>query len=197
MSDHIQTSILAVQVLALVGLIWYAWETRGMRKASQDQVEVSQGLMNAAMAQVEGLSKPCLTLWSGLRDGADAILNTHGAVGNTIAQSDHGSFVVQNIGNGVALNVSYRFVQLIQTGLASRPGEIRYVQNVLASQKVTMAEPMGPFGGEWEVHFEYQSMGGRKYQSIVTMNNHVLTAFVFKSIPEKSDKNDDSSVEGH
>jgi hypothetical protein len=38
-----------------------------MRRAAQEQVEVSQGLIKAAMDQVEGLSKPCLKLWAELR----------------------------------------------------------------------------------------------------------------------------------
>jgi hypothetical protein len=68
----VQWLMFTVQFLGLIGLALYTWETHKTRKASQDQVRVSQGLIAAAMDQVEGLSKPCLTLWSGLRDGTDA-----------------------------------------------------------------------------------------------------------------------------
>jgi len=85
---------LVVQVLGLLGLLWYVTETMKIRRASQKQVE--------------GMSKPCLTFWGELRDGTDAILEMHGAVGNIVAAADGGSYVVLNIGNGVALNIRYR-----------------------------------------------------------------------------------------
>ena len=45
-----------------------------------------------------------------LRDGADAILEMNGAVGNIIARPDQGSFIIaEDLGNGAALNVRYRF----------------------------------------------------------------------------------------
>src|ERR1035437_8710009 len=114
----VQWLMFTVQFLGLIGLALYTWETHKTRKASQDQVRVSQGLIAAAMDQVEGLSKPCLTLWSGLRDGTDAIQETGGAVGNTVARGDEGSFVLQNIGNGIALNVRYQFVRMPQTEIS-------------------------------------------------------------------------------
>ena len=106
MKDPVQVGMLIVQVIGLGGLFWYAWETREMRKASQEQVNISQALIRAAMDQIEGLSKPCLTLCGDLRDPGDAIwaASTQGAVGGTIARNTDGKFVVQNIGNGVALN---------------------------------------------------------------------------------------------
>src|ERR1017187_1895651 len=182
----VQGLMFTVQFVGLIGLALYTWESHKTRKASQDQVRVSQGLIAAAMDQVEGLSKPCLTLWSGLRDGTDAILETAGAVGNTVARGDEGNFVLQNIGNGIALNVSYRFVQTPQTE-TNRQHQKRYTQNVLAAQKVRMVEPMNPYGGgPWEVHFEYSSIGQREYESVVTINNFVLTAFVFGPTAEST-----------
>jgi len=41
----------------------------------KDPVTHLAELVVAAMEQVEGLSKPCLTLWSDLRDQADAIMS--------------------------------------------------------------------------------------------------------------------------
>jgi hypothetical protein len=81
--------MLGVQFVALVGLFWYCVETRKMREAAQDQVRISQDLIVAAMEQVEGLSKPCLTLDSELRDAADAIMGI-GVVGNTVPAGDRG-----------------------------------------------------------------------------------------------------------
>jgi hypothetical protein len=97
MSDCIQAAMLGVQILALIGLFYYACETRKIRKAAQQQTE--------------GMSKPCLTLWGGLREGIDVMLGMDGAAGNIIAAANEGSYVVQNIGNGVALNVRYHFTR--------------------------------------------------------------------------------------
>jgi hypothetical protein len=137
MADPVQEHMLTVQIwmlviqsLALGGLIWYTWVTRGIRKASQDQVRVSQDLIKVAMDQVEGLSKPCLTLYSGLRDGADAIMAMNGAVGNTVARGDQGSFVLQNIGNGIALNVRYQFLRVPREEVARQHHE-HYLQHIL------------------------------------------------------------------
>ncbi len=183
MYDPIPISMLAVQGLALAGLIWYAFETRWMREAAQEQVKVSQDLINAAMDQVEGLSKPCLTLRSRLRDASDAILEMNGAVGNTEASGDQGRFVLQNIGNGVALNVSYRFEHLNSIDAPPRAHRARYVQNVLAGQNVTMAEPMGAYAGGYNLIFCYESIGGRKYKTTVTMHHYVLTELKFQRLP--------------
>ncbi len=63
------------------------------------------------MEQVEGLSKPCLTLWSDLRNQKDAMFENGGAIGSTKARDDQGDFVVQNIGNGFAMNITIDFRQ--------------------------------------------------------------------------------------
>jgi hypothetical protein len=185
MIDPIQTGMLGVQITALVGLFWYCVETRRMRKAAQDQVRISQNLIVAAMDQVEGLSKPCLTMDSNLRDAADAIMSI-GVVGNTVAAEDKGSFAVRNIGNGVALNVNFNIIYTGQYPANFPKPQLRYLQNVLAGQRVNMLAPMNPYnGGEFEVVFHYQSIGGRCYESRIIMNAFVLTEFRFGTlIPE-------------
>jgi len=181
----VQIWMLAVQFLALGGLIWYTVVTRGIRRASQEQVRISQDLIKVAMDQVEGLSKPCLTLYSGLRDGIDAIWERGGAIGNTVARGDQGSFVLQNIGNGIALNVCYQFLRIPREEGAGQRQE-HYMQHILAAEKVTMSASITAYDGEWELQIEYQSIGGRKYQSIVTISgpDHTLTAFRFTSANE-------------
>lgn len=176
--------MLAIQFLGLVGLAFYAIETRRIRKASEDQVRVSQGLIRAAMDQVEGLSKPCLTLYAGLRDATEAIAEGHGAVGNTAARGEQGSFVMQNIGNGTALNISYRFLGIPRED-AARQHHRNYLQNILAGQRITMPQPMTAYGGDWEPHIEYTSIGGRKYRSVLILNNLVLTNFEFSQTPDQ------------
>ena len=127
--------------------------------------------------------KPCLTIWADLRDPAKAILEMNGAVGGTVARGDDGNFVVQNIGNGVALNVKYHF-NSIDPPKAKSPARTSYLVNVLPAQKVRMPEPMNAsiYCGFCEVVFRFESIGGRQYQSTVTMNSHVLTGFEFRAI---------------
>ena len=172
--------MLGVQILALIGLIWYVIETMKIRKTAQRQLQTSLDLIKAATAQVEGMSKPCLTFWGDLRDGADAILEMHDAVGNVVARADQGNYVIQNIGNGVALNVRYRF-----TRPNDNPGDargMRYVPNILPTAKVTLVEPLGGFNAEHEVTFDYESIGGRMYRTTIQLNHHVITSFVFEEI---------------
>jgi|SRR5579864_8445404 len=177
-SDYIQSAMLFVQVLALLGLTWYAIETSKIRKAAQKQVQSSLDLIRAATDQVEGTSKPCLTLWGGLREGTDVILEMHGAAGNIVARGDGNSYVVQNIGNGVAINVRYHFTR--ENFPEDRP--MRYVPNILASQKVSLVETLGGYNGEHEVMFEYESIGGRRYTTSIHLNHHVMTTFEFREI---------------
>jgi hypothetical protein len=172
MSNCIQFLMLCVQVLALGGLLWYVIETMKMRKAAQKQLKASLDLIKAATDQVEGMSKPCLTLSGELRDGGDAILAMDGAVGNIIAAQDHGSYVVQNIGNGIALNVQYRF-----TRANEQNRDLRYIPNLLASQRAALVETIGGFNQEHDVTFEYASIGGRKYRTTLHLNHRVITSF--------------------
>jgi len=172
--------MLIVQSVALLGLFWYCLETRKLRHTSQEQVEVSQKLIDASMEQVEGLSKPCLTFASELRNLQDVVLKTKRAVGTTQAAFNAGNFMVHNIGNGIALNISYYFVK---DEAQAKPKPVRYIQHLLASQKVTIAEFKTLFEGSWIVVLEYESIGGRNYRTTLHMNDHVLTAIRFESVP--------------
>jgi hypothetical protein len=180
MSDHhIQLMILIVQALGVIGLAIYCFETYRIRKASQDQLTASQRIIQAAMDQVEGLSKPCIAFSAQLRDGADAILHMHGAVGNLIVLPDRGSYVIHNIGNGPALNLKYFF-----TRDNANPAERdwRYLPAVLATGRATLVETLGGYNAEHVATFEYESIGGRKYRSTISLNHHVITAFNFEEI---------------
>ncbi len=177
MNNWIQDATLAVQALALLGLTWYAIETMKIRQAAQRQVETSLDLIRAATDQVEGMSKPCLTFWGDLRDGADAILGMHGAAGSIVARADQGGYVALNIGNGVALNIQYRFTRA--TDDPARPRDMRYVPNIMPTQRVTLVETLGGYNGEHEVTFYYESIGGRRYRTTIRLNHHVITRFAF------------------
>ena len=178
MSDHcIQFLMLIVQTLGVLGLAVYCFETYKIRKTSQEQVTISQRVIQAAMEQVEGLSKPCIAFSARLRDGGDAMLEMHGAVGNLIANPDGGSYVIQNIGNGPAMNLKYVFTRPD----VAQP-DWRYVPALLAGQRVTLVETLGLYNAEHVATFEYESIGGRKYRSTITLNHHVITGFNFEEI---------------
>lgn len=172
--------MLCVQILGLAGLSWYAIETMKIRRAAQKQVETSLALIKAANAQAEGAAKPCLTLWGELRDGADAILNMDGAVGNIVARPDQGSYVVLNIGNGVALNVRYRFTR--PNDDPNHPRDMRYIPNLAPTGKATLVETLGGYNAEHDVTFRYESIGGRRYQTTIHLNHRVITTFDFSEV---------------
>jgi hypothetical protein len=167
MSDHcIQLAMLIVQALALVGLFLYCAETYRMRKAAMDQVE--------------GFSKPCITFWAELRDGEDVILNMHGATGNLVARPDGGNYVIHNLGNGMALNLRYYITRNNPELDAPANRRWRYIPTVPATAHVALLETVGGYGNEHEATFEYQSIGGRKYRSTITLNHRVITSFKFE-----------------
>jgi hypothetical protein len=180
MSDHhIQLMMLIVQTVGVIGLAIYCFETYRIRKASQDQVTASQRIIQAAMDQVEGLSKPCIAFSAQLRERADAILQRDGAVGSLIVLDDGGSYLIHNIGNGPALNLKYFF-----TRVGPPPVELdwRYLPAVLTAQRATLVESLNHFNDEHVATFEYESIGGRKYRSTISLNRHVITAFNFEEI---------------
>lgn len=186
MSDHhIQILMLVVQAAALVGLIVYCRETIKIRQASENQVKLSQGLFKSSMDQVEALSRPCVMFQAELRDGADAIMEMHGAVGGLVARPDQGSYVIQNNGNGVALNLKYYITRGIPEFDRPEIRRMRYLPAIPATVRVTLVETLGAYNEEHDAIFEYESIGGRKYRSKMKLNHHVITEFVFEEISER------------
>jgi hypothetical protein len=177
---HIQLLMLVVQALAFGGLVVYCFETYKMRKAAQGQVKVSQDLIGTAMDQVEGMSKPCLTIWGALRDGADAILEMHGAAGNIVAGADQGGYVIHNIGNGVAMNIRYFFTR--PTDDANRHRRWKYIPYLMPSGRTTLTETINLYNTTHEVTIEYSSSGGRQYLTSIQLNHNVITSFRFEEI---------------
>jgi hypothetical protein len=161
-----------VLTLTLAAVLWYTWETMKLRRIASEQLE--------------GMSKPCLTLWADLRDPRAAIMGSDDAVGGTVASGDDANFVVQNIGTGVALNVRYRFILVASSG-GTPDYETRYFLSVLQGQKVRMPEPMNAstYSGKCDVVFTFDSIGGRTYESRVGMTHHVLTKSAFRQTPQR------------
>lgn len=174
--------MLLVQAGALTGLVVYCVETHRMRTASQDQVKASQELLESSLSQVEGMAKPCITFWAELREGTDVILEMHGAAGNLVARLDQRSYVIHNIGNGVALDVRYYITRGDAEFDRAEGRTLRYMPYVPATAHVSLVENVNLYGGEHEATFDYHSIGGRKYRSTITLNNRVITSFKFEEI---------------
>ena len=183
MSDHhIQLGMFIVQALALLGLTVYCIETFRIRKASQAQVGASQKLLQSSLNQIEGMAKPCIAFWAELRDGADVILQMDGAAGNLVARLDGGSYVIHNIGNGVALNLEYYITRNNPEFDAPQNRGPRYIPTIPAAAKVALVETAGYYNAEHEATFEYGSIGSRRYRSTITLNNRVITSFKFEEV---------------
>lgn len=166
-SDHeIQSAMLAVQALALVGLIFYAIETYRLRRASQ--------------RTLEAMAKPCITFWAELRNPEDAILDMGGATGNLVARPDGGSYVIHNLGNGIALNLRYYITRNNHELDAPDRQKWRYIPTIPTGAKVALVETVGGFNAQHEATFEYESIGRRKYRSTITLNQRVITSFKFE-----------------
>jgi hypothetical protein len=101
-------------------------------------------------------------------------------LGNVVARPDGGSYVVQNIGNGVALNVRYRFTRPNNDPSNSR--DPRYVPNIVPTAKVALTETLSHYDARHEATFDYESLGGRKYRTTIQLNHHVITSSHFEEI---------------
>jgi hypothetical protein len=101
----------------------------------------------------------------------------HDTAANTVAWGDDGCFVLQNGGNGIALNVEYYW----RGEPPHTDSTVRYFASVSPGQKSKMPEPMNVYGcsGECALVFEFDSIGRVRYQSVVSLNHHVITRFQF------------------
>ncbi len=100
------------------------------------------------------------------------------AVGNIVARPDEGNYVVQNIGDGIALNLRYRFSR----GNERELREMRYVPAVGQGARVRLVEPLGAYNAEHRVIFEYESVSGKRYRTTIELNHQVITSFVFREV---------------
>src|SRR5581483_5299412 len=98
---------LAIQLAALVALLVYAWDTRKIRKAAQEQAE--------------GIQKPFLTLVTHERDHDDAILDLDGTVVTRSVGMIEGNIALRNEGSGPAINIRYRFEPTFPNPHANAP----------------------------------------------------------------------------
>jgi hypothetical protein len=144
--------------------------------------QATQRLLRASLDQAEGSSRPCIIFVGELRDGADAILDMHGARGSVVAQLDAGSYMIQNVGNGSALNLRYYITRNNPELDEPARREWRYIPTVVPTSRVTLVETLVQFNDEHEATFEYLSIGSRKYRSTISLNHRVITSLRLEEV---------------
>jgi hypothetical protein len=162
--DWLSVAGFVVQCLIFVGLVWYTFETRRIRKTSQDQIEATQ--------------KPCLAFSTTARDFNDAVLDRGDVVGAMTVLCPEGLAQLENVGCGSAVNVQY---ELIPTDPASTVARLKgYVIGMRPGEKFQPPIPQGILANnEWQCVLTYESLSGRRYETKVIVNNLVLTSFRF------------------
>ena len=93
-----------IQGLILLALVWYAWDTRKIRKASQKQIETSQKQIEISQEQNEIMQKPCLVPLVRKDRSREVILFSDTEM---VLDDAAGGITLLNIGNGPAFNVEY------------------------------------------------------------------------------------------
>jgi hypothetical protein len=168
--EWITAAGVVVQVLLLGGLIWYCFETRGIRITSQ--------------AQLEALHTPCMTFKATPRNEADAILEMHDARGAMILDFIEGSAVLLNIGTGPAVNVSYVFTSLDEANIRRLDGYIPFVPpKVICSIPVSRTSLVN---SDYTCLIEYESLSQAHYSTMMTIRNLVLTPpFTFDTLQKQ------------
>ena len=91
-----------------------------------------------------------------------------------------------NVGNGLALNVSYSFQARRDSVKPWQKITGSYLPSVLPnhSQQIQLALLLNAYPGENEITFLFQSLGGRWYQSVVTIKSKVMVDFGIRQLPE-------------
>jgi hypothetical protein len=158
-TEWITAAGLVIQVLLLAGLIWYCFETRGIRIAAQ--------------AQLEALHAPCMTFKATPRDEGEAVLEMNDARGAMILDFIVGSAVLVNIGTGPAVNISYMFTALDEGNIMQPDGYVPFLSpHRFASIPVSRTSLVN---SNYSCVIQYESLSQTQYSTTVTIRNLVLT----------------------
>lgn len=183
----VEGGMLIVSTLTLGFLIWYAIETFKLRKAAELQIATSKNLLHAAMEQAEGIARPCITLASKLRDREQTMNEEFGVKAISVVKDYKGFLAVRNVGNGLALNISYRFKRVDDPNYPNHlKGNDSYLQRLHAEREIRLPLPVTLMKlGDWDVVFEFESLGGRKYRKAVRVQANVLSGIRFEQISDQ------------
>ena len=158
-----------VTAVGIVFLAIYAFATRGIQIASQDQTE--------------GQHKPCLTLCAKGRDYTDATIEPGNVVGAMVLTNEKGNISIQNLGNGLALNVRYDVTQVTPSNDPEKLNRGSFLQHIPVAESFPIPVAEARLRGRrCEFVAKYQSLGGRRYVSRIRVDNAVITEIVFAEI---------------
>lgn len=122
------------------------------------------------------LHKPCVTLVTAPRGYEDAVLEMDGAVGVMIVAARQGNVAAQNIGTGPAVNVRYEFMPIDPAPGANVARPHGYIPTILPGEMCVLPVSRGILQNlEYEFVANYESLGGRRNQTKIMLNNLVIT----------------------
>ena len=108
----------------------------------------------------------------------------YGVKAISVVKDYRGFLAIRNVGNGLALNISYQFNRVddpqYPRGLK---GDDSYLQRLHAEREIRLPIPVTMMKlGDWEVVFEFESLGGRKYRTTVKVQANVLSGIRYEQV---------------
>ena len=184
---------LVVQMLILAGLIWYACETRKIRKTSQEQVETSQKQVEISQDQYEAMQKPCLVALVQERDDRTLDLpvesmkpNSHPAY-RVVVNGPSERVELRNIGSGPAFNIQYELQSPEGVTKTCSGGYLPYLLEGSEPIWLTANTLLSTDADNVVLKLSYESLSGIGYESAVHIRDSrsgpVVTCYQFQSCP--------------
>lgn len=152
---------LAVSILTLGLVAWYAWLTLRIARSAEEQAEASQ--------------KPVIVLQCIPRpNNTDTILERHESAhvpqAGQLATGNNGKFIIKNIGTGPCLNLVFDFIPTD----ANHPDPSRHSRRFpYIAANDDLEAPLSPiYFSESNFTFKarYQSLSGKKYITEMTLH---------------------------
>lgn len=184
---------LVVQILIFAGLIWYACETRKIRKTSQEQVETSQRQIEISQEQIEAMQRPCLVPLVQKRDDMDTAIesmrpDSHPGY-RVVVNGTSERVELQNIGCGPAFNVRYELQSPEGVSTNHSGGYLPYLHE--DSEPIwPIASTLLPANADKVVlKLTYESLSGIRYESALhireSRSGPLVTCYEFRSCPSR------------
>ena len=166
-----------IQCFILLALVWYAWDTRKIRKISQEQNETMQ--------------KPCLVPLVQVRADLDtAVENLSGNPypGYRVVEDEPRTSHVElhNIGSGPAFNIRHEVQSPKGIKKDHLSGYLPYVRREGKETVLLVADNLISEDPDKDVvlTLSYESLGGRRYESEICIqgrhNEPVVTCYQFR-----------------
>ena len=179
---------LGVQILIFLGLIWYAFETRKIRKASHKQIDTSHKQIDISQEQNETMQKPCLVPSVKQRANSsvnqDVLKDRRYPDERVINPDVAGNVRLCNIGNGPAFNVHYE--AQIQKRDVCLTGALPYIPKG-GTESIGLSASISNGLGNVRLKLSYESLSGQSYESEMSVKewDAVVSDWQFRSCPSR------------